>query len=609
LGPSYASAAIGYPDAAGLGLPFPNLQNSVDFQIAERCLSPLGLTPPRAPSRPGRVLSDEMRGTSRVLVLVALAAAGASPPDLKFEDRADAAGIRFVLRNSATPEKRQIETMPGGVAVLDYDNDGRPDIYFTNGASAGTLEKTDRTYWNRLYRNLGGWRFEDVTEKAGVAGAGYSMGVAAGDYDSDGHVDVFVAGVNRNVLYRNRGDGVFEDRTAKAGLGGVGAGGRKPWSIAAGWFDYDNDGRLDLFVVNYVVWSPEKDPFCGDPAGRFRTYCHPKFYEGLPNILYRNNGDGTFTDVSLTSGIAAHAGKGMGIAFADYDQDGDLDVFVANDTTPNFLFRNEGRGQFREVALTAGVAFNDDGRALSSMGVDFRDVDNDGREDLFVTALANETFPLFVNLGKGLFADVTYPSHIGRATLALSGWGAGIYDFDNDGYKDLFAANGDVNDNTELFSSRKSRQQSIVLANRGDGTFAARAVGSPGLYRGAGFGDFDGDGRVDVVLTRLNEAAVLLRNVSDAGRWIGLRLEGRRSNRDAIGARLRVTTEAGQQWNHVTTSVGYASSSHRAVHFGLGAGARVKQIEIRWPSGAVQRIENAADGRYLPVSEPGPSRK
>ncbi len=545
-----------------------------------------------------------MRKIALLLVLGTLTAARAAPPEVTFADRAEAAGIRFVLRNSATPEKRQIETMPGGVAVLDFDNDGRPDLYFTNGARAGRLEKTDPTYWNRLYRNLGGWRFEEVTEKAGVAGAGYSMGVAAGDYDNDGYVDLFVAGVNRNLLYRNRGDGAFEDRTAAAGLGGVGSGGRKPWSIAAGWFDYDNDGRLDLFVVNYVVWTPEKDPFCGDPAGRFRTYCHPKFYEGLPNLLYRNNGDGTFTDVSLASGIGAHAGKGMGVAFADYDQDGDLDVFVANDTTPNFLFRNEGQGRFREVALAAGVAFNDDGRALSSMGVDFRDVDNDGREDLFVTALANETFPLFVNLGKGLFADMTYPSHIGRATLALSGWGAGIFDFDNDGYKDLFAANGDVNDNTELFSSRKSRQQPMVLTNRGDGAFAALAVGAPGLYRGAAFGDFDGDGRVDAALTRLNEGAVLLRNVSDAGRWIGLRLEGRRSNRDAIGARIRVATQAGEQWNHVTTSVGYASSSDRAVHFGLGARGRVNHLEIRWPSGARLRLENVPEGRYVTVTEP-----
>jgi hypothetical protein len=517
------------------------------------------------------------------------------------EDATAASGIRFVLRNSATPEKHQVETMPGGVAVLDYDNDGLPDIYFTNGAARGTLEKSEPSFWNRLYRNRGKGVFEDVTEKAGVAGAGYSMGVAAGDYDNDGHADLFVAGVNRNILYRNRGDGTFEDVTAKAGLAVKGA---KPWSIAAGWFDYDNDGDLDLFVVNYVKWNPATEPFCGDAQRRFRTYCHPKFYEGLPNTLYRNNGDRTFTDVSAGTGVGAHIGKGMGIAFADYDGDGDLDVFVANDTTADFLFRNDGGGKFTEVGLRAGVAFNDDGRALSSMGVDFRDVDNDGLPDLFVTALANETFPLYRNTGKGLFADITYPSLVGRATLAYSGWGAGIYDFNNDGWKDLFAANGDVNDNTELFSSRASRQRNIVLVSRGDRTFTPVVAGEAALHRGAAFADFDGDGRVDVVLTRLNEPAVLLRNTSPAGHWIGVRLEGRKSNGDGIGARVRIATEAGEQWNHATTSVGYASSSERGVHFGIGKTARVKLIEVTWPGGAVQTMRDVAGDRWLHVREP-----
>jgi hypothetical protein len=528
------------------------------------------------------------------LVLLTLAASSS-----QFEDRTPASGISFVLHNSATPEKHQIETMVGGVAILDYDNDGYPDIFFTNGARQPSLEKARPGDCNRLYRNRGDWTFEDVTEKAGVCGEGFSIGVAAGDFDNDGYTDIYVAGVNRNILYRNRGDGTFEDVTAKAGVGNRGR-----WAVAAGWFDYDNDGRLDLFVVNYVKWDPAKEPFCGDPRGAYRTYCHPRFYEGLPNILYRNNGDGTFTDISVSSGIARHAGKGMGLAFGDYDGDGRIDVFVANDTVPDFLFHNNGDGTFRETAFPAGVAMNDDGHALSSMGVDLRDIDNDGRPDLFITALANETFPYYRNLGKGLFTDVTYQSRVGSATLALSGWGAGIFDFDNDGRKDLFAACGDVQDNTELFSSRKSRQPNLLLLNRGDGTFAPDAIGPPAMHRGAAFADFDRDGRVDVVITRIGDRPLLLRNTMGSGRhWIGLKLEGVRSNHDAIGARVHIVTASGEQWNHVTTSVGYASSSQREVHFGLGKDDSVKLIEILWPSGALQRIENSAADRYLTVKE------
>jgi hypothetical protein len=515
-----------------------------------------------------------------------------------FEDRSPHSGIAMVLRNSPTPEKHQIETMAGGVAVIDYDNDGRPDLFFTNGAAQPSLEKTDPSFYNRLYRNRGDFTFEDVTAKSALSGGGFSIAAAAGDYDNDGFPDLFVAGVNRNFLYHNRGDGTFEDVTAKAGIR------QGLWSVSAGWFDYDNDGLLDLFVVNYVKWNPAKEPFCGR-LGEFRTYCHPESYEGLASTLYHNNGDGTFTDVSEQSGIARHIGKGMGVAFADYDGDGYLDIFVANDTVPNFLFHNERNGTFREVGFPAGVAMNDDGRAVSSMGVDFRDLDNDGRPDLFITALANETFPFYRNLGGGIFADETYRAHIGSAAMPFSGWSAGAYDFDNDGRKDLFAACGDVNDNTEMFSSRKSRQPLLLLLNRGDGTFAPAHVGTPSLYRGAAFADLDGDGRVDAVVTRLGESPLILRNTSGAGNhWIGLRLEGRRSNRDAIGARIDIVTTSGEQWNHVTTSVGYAGSSERAVHFGLGNNSAVKLIEIEWPSGANQKLRDVTPDRYLRVSEP-----
>ncbi|MBX5494739.1 MAG: CRTAC1 family protein, partial [Bryobacteraceae bacterium] len=337
----------------------------------------------------------------------------------------------------------------------------------------------------------------------------------------------------------------------------------------------------------------------------YRTYCHPRFYEGLPNALYRNNGDGTFSNVSGPSGIGSHVGKGMGVAFADYDEDGDLDVFVTNDTVPNFLFRNEGGQTFREVALEAGVGYNDDGRTISSMGVDFRDVDNDGREDLFITALSNETFPLFRNLGKGLFADVTYPSRLGALSLPLSGWGTGIYDFDNDGWKDIFTANGDVQDNTELFSSRKSRLASTIFLNLANGKFELVELGKAGLHRGAAFGDFDGDGRVDVVVSRIqDEAAILLNRSGEGNHWLAFRLRGTRSNRDGIGAKVKVSTASGTQWNMCTTSVGYASSSDRTVHFGLGKDDVVKEVEIRWPSGVVQRLTNVSVDRYVNVTEP-----
>jgi hypothetical protein len=523
-----------------------------------------------------------------------------------FEDVAGRAGVGFVLRNSATAERHQIETMVSGIAVFDYNNDGRPDLYFVNGARQPELRKTDPSFFNRLYRNNGDGTFTDVTIEAGVPGEGFATGVAAADYDNDGYADLFIAGVNRNILYHNRGNGTFEDVTARAGLETARD---KPWSISAGWFDYDNDGRLDLFVVNYCVWSPAKDPPC--TTGGVRTYCHPKYYAGLPNSLYHNNGDGTFTDVSVASGIAGSIGKGMSVSFLDYDGDGRLDVFVTNDTAPNFLFHNEGGGRFREVGLRAGVAFNQDGRAVSSMGADARDIDNDGREDLFIAALAGETFPLFRNSGKGYFTDLTYPSGIGRQTARSTGWSNGIFDFDNDGRKDLFVACGSLDDNTEMFSARQSRERNLVLANRGDFQFldvsadAGPGFQQAGLHRGAAFGDLDGDGRVDAVVSRIGERCELFRNLSPAGNhWLAIRLRGRRSNRDGIGARIHlVSASGGEQWNRVTTSTGYGCSSDRTSYFGLGRDA-VARIEIEWPSGVRQALEQVKADRYLTVDEP-----
>jgi enediyne biosynthesis protein E4 len=527
-------------------------------------------------------------------------------PAVRFRNIAESAGIHFVLENSPTPRKHLIETMPGGVAIFDYNGDGRPDIYFTNGAAIPSLQKDSPKYFNRLYRNDGGMKFTDVTQQAGVAGAGYSMGVAAGDYDNDGHVDLFVAGVNRNILYRNLGNGKFEDVTAKAGIAS------DQWAVAAGWFDYDNDGKLDLLVVHYAKWSTADDRYCGDASRGLRIYCHPKYFEGLPSTLYHNRGDGTFQDVSNASGIAKYAGRGMSVAFADYDGDGFMDAFVTNDNMPNFLFHNRGNGTFEETALIAGVALTDQGRAVASMGADFRDYNNDGLPDLAVTALAGETFPLFRNLGKGAFTDAGYASKIGPLSIRHSGWGIGLFDFNNDGWKDIFTANSHVNDRVELFEAAKYKEPNSVFLNLGvnlggkpgNGTFrdVSAEAGQDTLraHRGSAYADLNGDGRIDVVVSCLGEPAEVWENLGPAGNWIILNLVGVRSNRDGIGARIRI----GGQHNHMTSAVGYASSSHAGVHFGLGKADRIPGIEIRWPSGTVQVLEDVKANQTLTVREP-----
>jgi enediyne biosynthesis protein E4 len=526
------------------------------------------------------------------------AASGNTVRPVRFE----ASPLDMVVDNGATGARHLIETMIAGVAVFDYDGDGWPDIFVANGASIPSLEKSGPQFFDRLFRNNHDGRFTDVTKRAGVSGSGYSMGVAAGDYDNDGHVDLFVTGVRRNTLYRNRGDGTFEDVTEKAGLGEKGK-----WTVAAGWFDYDNDGLLDLFLVRYVRWDPATELFCGFPEKGIRQYCNPKLYEPLENALYHNEGNGRFRDVSQSSGIAGHPGKGMGVAFGDFDGDGKLDIFVANDTMPNFLFRNRGNGTFEEVSVRAGVGYNSDGVALSSMGADFKDYDNDGRDDLFITALSNETFPLFRNVG-GHFADVTYPSGVGKTSYPWSGWSCGMFDFNNDGYKDLFTANGHVMDNEELTSSRKSRQPNAVWINQGNGTFSSQLLPGEAMHRGAVFGDFNRDGRIDVVVTRLNEKPLVLRNVTEAGsstaHWIELRLQGTRSNRDGIGARVHLRSKSGEQWNRVSTSVGYGGSSDRLVHFGLGSDAIVDWLNVEWPSGARQVLRNLAPDRFYELKEP-----
>jgi hypothetical protein len=520
---------------------------------------------------------------------------------IRFRNVAASAGLDFRVENNPTPDKHLIETMTGGVAAFDYNNDGYTDIFFANGAALPSLQKESPKFWNRLFRNDGHLRFTDVTAEAGVAGEGYSMGAAAADYDNDGYVDLFVAGVNRNFLYRNLGNGRFEDVTEKAGIKS-GA-----WAVGGGWFDYNNDGWLDLFVVHYARWSIASNRFCGDPSRQLRVYCHPMYFEGLTNTLYRNRGDGTFEDVSETAGLSQHLGRGMAVAFADYDGDGFLDVFVTNDNQPNFLFRNRGDGTFEEVGVAAGVALLNAGQPVSSMGADFRDYDNDGRPDIVVTDLNNETFPLFRNLGGGLFEDATFRSRLAALSAARAGWGNGLFDLNNDGWKDLFTANSHADDNVEQFAAARYRQPNSIFANLGDGTFwdvseeAGADFQQPRAHRGCAFADFDNDGRIDVVTAALGDPAELWQNISPgSNHWIVLKLVGTRSNRDGIGARVRI----GRQWNHMTSAVGYASSSHFGVHFGLGKTAKVEEIEIHWPSGIVQTLRDVSADQRLVVREP-----
>jgi hypothetical protein len=535
---------------------------------------------------------------------------GPPPTPAQFKNIAAETGVHFVLNNSATPQKYQIEPMAAGVAVFDYNNDGLPDLYFLNGARIPDLRKTGPQYYNRLYRNNGDGTFTDVTDQAGVKGDGYSMGVAAGDYDNDGWVDLYVVGVNRNYLFHNNGDGTFTDVAEKAGLAGVDPKLGKTWSICSGWFDYDRDGWLDLFVVNYCQWGLDKDPYCSNSRIGARSYCHPSEFKGLPNMLFHNNHDGTFTNVSIPSGIANYTGKGMGVAFADYDNDGYPDVFVANDTTRNFLFHNEGNGTFREVGLQTGVAYNGDGSALSNMGADFRDIDNDGWPDLFVTALSNEAFSYFHNEGGHLFADYSPLTMLSHLSLLMGGWSNGIYDMNNDGWKDLVSVNSHVNDNIENEMNVPYRQANAIFENRaGRFTDVSAEAGPdfqvPAVHRGAAFGDLFNDGRIDLVDSVQNGPAEIFRNVTENGNhWLEIRTVGTKSNRDGIGAKIRLESASGTQYNHVTTSVGYASSSDPRVHFGLGKDDVVKRLTIDWPSGIRQQLTDVRADQILKVVEP-----
>jgi len=542
----------------------------------------------------------------------AIAQSADSP--IVFENTVDASKIHFVLKNSVSPQRYSIETMTGGVALFDYNNDGLLDIFFTNGAEIPSLEKSNTGFDNRLFRNNGDGTFTDVTEKAGLAGVGYSMGVAAGDYDNDGFVDLYVSGFNRNQLLHNNGDGTFTDVTEKAGVSGTIPGKGKPWSVAAGWIDYNNDGLLDLFVVNYLDYSISTAHSC--QTDNIVDYCSPSEYRGTPNILYRNNGDGTFTDVSPQSHISQYVGKGMGVAFADYDGDGFTDIFVSNDTFPNFLFHNNGDGTFRDVALQAGVAYTENGKTVAGMGTDFRDIDNDGRPDIFHAAMFGDTFPLYRNLGNGQFEDVTDITGIAAMTTRLTAWGTGIFDFDNDGNKDIFAAGSAILDNSMEVNHKPYPLPNELYRNLGKMVFkdvsaqAGARFFVPAAHRGAAFGDLNNDGKVDIVVSVLNGEPQLLMNKSpNQNHWIVLKLVGVADNRDGLGTKVKITTASGAQYNEATTAVGYNSSSDKRVYFGLGSATVVDRIELAWPTGVKQVLKNVKADQILTIVESGRLQK
>lgn len=540
--------------------------------------------------------------------LVLAATPGAGP--ITFDEIALQSGVRFVSDNSATALKKQPEGLVAGIAVFDYDDDGFQDLYFVNGAGMPSLEKEGPKHSNRLFHNNGNLTFTDVTEKAGVAGAGYGIGVAAGDYDNDCKPDLYVANVNGNQLFHNNGNGTFTDVTEKAGVPGGAYEGKKMWSVAAAWVDYNNDGRLDLFVSNYCQWDPAAEPSC--KANGQSVYCSPRHYKPLPHTLYRNNGNGTFTDVSAEAGLAQQLGRGMGVAIADYDGDGFTDIFVANDDAPFQLFHNLGGKRFEEIAGNVGVQFSENGNVISGMGVDFRDVSNKGLPSLWVTAIEKETFPLFVNVGRGQFADKTASSGLSIETFEMSGWSNAIFDFDNDGWKDLVVARSNVQDNISMYSPRQYGEPMALFRNLGNGRFqntsasAGRTFQQGAAHRGLAVGDLDNDGRLDLVVSVLAGQAKVFHNVTaGTNHWLLLKLVGTKSNRMGIGARIKVTTATGATlFNHVTTSTGYACSSDARAHFGLGAAEAAKEIEVLWPSGVRQVVRDVKPDRVLTLTEP-----
>jgi enediyne biosynthesis protein E4 len=528
----------------------------------------------------------------------------------KFVDITKRLGVNFQHQASHTSRKYLPETMGAGVALFDYDNDGRLDIFFVNGTHLadptpkGTIpQKSGPQYWNRLYHQKPDGTFEDVTEKAGLQGTGYGMGVAVGDYDNDGFEDLYVTAYGGNKLYRNNGDGTFTDVTQKAGVAGSG------WSTSAAWVDLDEDGFLDLIVLRYLDWDFD-DVWCGEHKEGYRSYCHPDYFKPIAPLVFHNNGNGTFTDITAKAGLDKPC-KGLGLAIADYDRDGHIDIFMANDSMVEFLYHNKGNGTFEELGLVAEVAVDIDGRTYAGMGADFADYSNDGWPDLVVTDLANQRCALYENNRDGSFSYASSAAGIAQMTLSHSGWGVRFFDYDNDGWKDLLIAQGHDLDTIELTHPNLRYREPMLLAhNTGHGFVDVSAESGevftlPWVARGMAVGDLDNDGRLDAVINVNDGPAHVLHNETPTqNHWLLLQLIGHKSNRDAIGAEVTLVSASGMQSATVSTTSSYLSSGDKRVHFGLGKERVAQRIEIRWPSGIRQTLKDVAADQILKVDEP-----
>lgn len=534
------------------------------------------------------------------------------PSPVTFTDITARTKINFRHYASPTSVKYLPETMGAGIALIDFDNDGRLDIFFTNGAAISDpmpkgklMEKSDPKFWNRLYRQNPDGTFEDVTEKAGVKGEGFSFGAAVGDYDRDGFADLFVTRYGGATLYHNNGNGTFTDVTKKLGAGVDG------WATSAGFFDYDKDGRLDIFVDRYVEWDFEKGGiFCGDTRPGYRAYCHPDNFKPSTDVLLHQKPDGTFEDVSVKAKITESKSKALGVAFADFDGDGWTDVFVANDSIEQQLFRNKGDGTFEESALPAGVAFDEKGRRFAGMGIDAADFDGDGKPDVIVTALSNETYPLYRNMGDMNFDYVTQSSGMAQISILGTGWGIKFLDADNDGRRDVFVAQGHVLDTIVKTSSfLKYKQAPLLMRNTEKGfqnvSFAAGEIFKTDLSaRGLAIGDLDNDGDSDIVISQVDGTPIILRNDGTKNHWLGIDLRGEKSPPNGEGSRIVVIDANDKKQTFDASGAGsYLSANDSRILVGLGDAASVKSIEIRWSSGIIQKIENPAIDRYLQIRE------
>ncbi len=525
---------------------------------------------------------------------------------VRYTDVRESAKITFQQDSTQTEEKYYLETMGTGVAWIDYDQDGLMDLYFVQ-SGATDLYKPAHPLRSALYHNNGDGTFTDVTEKAGVGAEGhYGQGVAVGDFDNDGFPDLYVTGYGRALLYHNNGNGTFTDVTAKAGVADEGG-----WSTSAGWFDYDKDGWLDLIVTNYIEWTPKNNLWCGERRPGYRSYCHPGNYKGQRIKLYHNNHDGTFTDVSDASGVGKPEAKGMGVVLADFNNDGWTDIAVANDSWPNFLFINKHNGTFEDVSLVSGLAASEDGRYEAGMGIDAADVDGDGWMDVYITHLDFELNRLYRNSQDGTFTDETFRSRIGNQAVLLSGVAAKFLDYDNDGWNDIVQINGAMLDNVALYHGEVSyREPMLMYRNLGKGEFdkVSDLLGPdftrPVVGRGLATADYDNDGDIDIVTNNRGDFPSLLRNDGgNANNWLTVQLVGTKSNRDGIGASLKLSSQGFVQVEQAKGGMSYMSASDPRIHFGLAKRAKIDALEITWPSGQVDRLTKVPINQIITVKE------